>query len=180
MLDGDGTTVKSVKNMVPLEIKPKPKCCRNLFGSPSDKEREQMSKIYEDVLKEDFKIAKEVYEYDFSCDRPLSERWELTTAPDFYTRVYKSKQERLNPLKRKIDFDDSDQETQSQNTTSCNNRPMIQLQLTSKYRCLVHSYSERKRHFIRCFEMLSVNANIRVFNRYFVFALRNVKWLFNA
>lgn len=89
-----------------VEIKPKPKCCRNLFGSPSGKEREHMKKIYSECMKEDINIGKEKYEYDIVSDTPLSDRWELTTtAPEFYTRQYTSREERLNPLKRKMDVE---------------------------------------------------------------------------
>lgn len=104
-----------------VEIKPKPKCCRNLFGSPSGKEREQMKKIYSECMKEDINIGKEKYEYDIVSDTPLSDRWELaTSAPDFYTRQYSSREERLNPLKRKTDAESETDSVGTQNTDSCN------------------------------------------------------------
>ncbi|XP_062586278.1 uncharacterized protein LOC134247892 [Saccostrea cucullata] len=121
MLDGGSGTVKTV-NMV--EIKPKPKCCRNLFGSPSEKERDCMNKLYKEFLNEDIKVAKEKYDYDISKDIPLSDRWELaTTAPEFYTRLYTSKQERLNPLKRRLESDTEKSETG--NNSTCNNTPPV-------------------------------------------------------
>lgn len=117
-----------------VEIKPKPKCCRNLFGSPSGKEREQMKKIYSECLKEDINIGKEKYEYDIVSDTPLSDRWELTTtAPEFYTRQYTSREERLNPLKRKMDVESEPDNVESQNTSTCNSRPLRQPPLTSMY-----------------------------------------------
>jgi hypothetical protein len=134
MLDGASATVKTV-NMV--EIKPKPKCCRNLFGAPSDKDREHMTKMFEDSMKEEVRIAKDKWEFDILRDIPLSERWELTTsAPDFYTRGYVSKGERINPLKRKLDFTETESHSEIENNKTCN-RPMKQLQLTCKYTGLV-------------------------------------------
>lgn len=129
MLDGSGCgSIKMV------EIKPKPKCCRNLFGSPSGKEREHMKKIYSECMKEDINIGKEKYEYDIVSDTPLSDRWELTTtAPEFYTRQYTSREERLNPLKRKMDVEREPDNVESQNTATCNSRPLRQQPLTSMY-----------------------------------------------
>lgn len=127
MLDGSGCgSIKMV------EIKPKPKCCRNLFGSPSGKEREHMKKIYSECMKEDINIGKEKYEYDIVSDTPLSDRWELTTsAPEFYTRQYTSREERLNPLKRKMDVEREPDNVESQNTATCNSRPLRQQPLTN-------------------------------------------------
>ncbi|XP_061176477.1 uncharacterized protein LOC133185347 [Saccostrea echinata] len=121
MLDGASGTVKTV-NMV--EIKPKPKCCRNLFGSPSVMEREYMTKIYKECLNEDLKVAKEKYDFDICKDTPLSDRWELTTtAPEFYTRIYTSKQERLHPLKRKMELENDTEKSETEST--CNNTPPV-------------------------------------------------------
>jgi hypothetical protein len=49
------------------------------FGSPSDKEREQISKLYKDSLKEDVRIVKEIYAYDIATNQPLLKGGEATS-----------------------------------------------------------------------------------------------------
>lgn len=131
MLDGATGTIKMV------EIKPKPikpKCVRNLFGSPSEKEKEQIKQLYSDCLKEDAIIAKEKYEYDIVSDVPLSDRWEITTtAPEFYSRVYGSKSERLISLKRKHEGEHENEETEAEASETHRPRNLRQPPLTSKY-----------------------------------------------
>ena len=99
----------------------RPKVCRNLFGSPSTEEREQMKSLIKETFREEKGKAMMKYNFDFERDLPLEGKFEWTVAepecPSFYTKGYAPSKFRKRDIcvtrKRRLSFSESDSDHES-------------------------------------------------------------------